>query len=1236
MAEEMYQWSSATYNVGSADNIPGKMTEWSRGTVADGKWLNRVTIIPFSGRDEYLLESINDIHDKKQPKLTNDNAGYGISIDAESEEIENAIIKLNPIDTSNIGYVSGNNNEIGFALSADITANSITAQDLTLVNLVVDNVTAYNTSAHNISGVSAIEGSTAAGLEPTIYGFKSINGTTLSSTNISGPTLTKNTDNIINATNVVESNSANWSNLSAIQYYDPSNNLTQYTTTNGKVTFSSNNINMSTDDNNNLLLSVHDNFGKSYYNFAVNGNNNSYTASVQSPLYGDVGLGNASVTVGSFAWGTYGKHAKADNGSIALKGATADNGSIAIKGATADNGSLAIFSGSTADFGSLSIYKSTADYGSMGAFTATASQGSVAIHNSTASYGSVAIHYSTADRAAFAGFTANAENKSHAMFDSTASNNSIAILTGAADDDSLAMFNSDADTDSVALMHSNADENSLAFNYGYAAYTAIANVNATADNNSIAQFYASATTGSIAIKGGLAASNSIANYGATATNASIASFDGIANIDSIAVHGGNADSYSIAGFGGNANNHSIANEGGIAKDYSIATIGGSATNKSIATFGSSATDNSIALGDKLYVTTSAIAMGRYNLTASEIDDQTPIFTIGNGTNNDNRSNAFVVYNNGAISASQYMGIESVANSYYNISKKLSQYTSDTLNELNNGAVALGYVSPCSDNLTGCFAWGTNGQNAKVSAFSIGFNGTAYNHSLAVKGSYADNESVAIMSANATNTSLASLCAGAQEQSMAILNATANNASYAFLSGNADTHSIAGLNAYANGTSVAINYAVANNQSIALELASADNNSLAIKTASADRNSLALLNSVADRSSIAIRTASADNSSIAEWNSSANNSSVAIYNTTANAASLGMMNSSANNTSIAIYNTTADSSSLGIMYSTADNTSIAIQNSNANRNSIAIRSSTADYTSVAIQNASANNNALAMISSTANDYSVAIGPGTYADTSAYIIGKYNAKTATTSNKTLLFAVGNGTSDTNRKNAFEVYTDGSIYAPNLNIDTTKWEYGTDDEYRPISFANSTYKSSYDASQTFYGSMVYDRDVTNGLRYNPVNHQLSVSAISANKLNLGDNCDIVFGNNTKSSLKQQIGITTGRSSKEIIWTFNNNSHDSSAYLGFTYFNQPSIDTATATNRINDGIGGWFYFGGQDIDTNGTPTVDCYSTTAEGYGVIAKAYSASEYYLGNSKISDLINAAGSKAYVNGTTLML
>lgn len=847
MAEEMYQWSSATYNVGSADNIPGKMTEWSRGTVADGKWLNRVTIIPFSGRDEYLLESINDIHDKKQPKLTNDNAGYGISIDAESEEIENAIIKLNPINTSNIGYVSGDNNEIGFALSADITANSITAQDLTLVNLVVDNVTAYNTSAHNISGVSAIEGSTAAGLEPTIYGFKSINGTTLSSTNISGPTLTKNTDNIINATNVVESNSANWSNLSAIKYYTTSNELTSYTTTNGTVTFSSNNIGISVDDNNNLLLEVDENFGNSYYNYATKLSTNN----ISDPAAGNVSLGHAGVTGGGLAWAMNKDSAAiAKNKAIALKG-SAYNGSITLMDGYSYDGAIAIKGNSSATDGGIAIKGSSAK------------NGGVAIVNSTAL------------------------NHGYAYNDSSANYDGIAIRSATASNVGFAFDTSFADFEGIALTSANAERYSIAQNASTATYTAVAINRSTADNNSLAFALSNASTGSIAIKGSTANNYSIAIHGATD-----------ANNGSIALYGGNADDHSVTLYGGIASGDSVALYGATARDDSFGFHGGSAYNDSIEFIGGTASNGS--------------------------------FAFDGGTSN--------------------------------------------------------------------------------------------NHGLA-----------------------------------------------AFYGANASDYSVA----------------------------------LGVNTKS-------------------------------------------------------------------------------------------------------------------------------------TDYSIALGYGTTAEHSACAIGNYNTLTPKTTGKTILFAVGNGTSDTDRKNAFEVYTDGSIYAPNLNIDTAKWEYGTDDEYRPISFANSTYKSSYDASQTFYGSMVYDRDVTNGLRYNPVKQQLRVSAISASKLNLGDNCDIVFGNNTKSSLKQQIGITTGRSSKEIIWTFNNNSRDSSAYLGFTYFNQPSIDTVTATNRITDGIGGWFYFGGQDIDTNGTPTVDCYSKTAEGYGVIAKAYSASEYYLGNSKISDLINAAGSKAYVNGTTLML
>lgn len=789
MAEEMYQWSSATYNVGSADNIPGKMTEWSRGTVADGKWLNRVTIIPFSGRDEYLLESINDIHDKKQPKLSNDNAGYGISIDAESKEIENAIIKLKPFNTTNIGYVSGENNEIGFALSADITANSITAQDLTLVNLVVDNVTAYNTSAHNISGVSVIEGSTAAGLETTIYGFKSINGTTLSSTNIYGPTQTKNTDDIINATNAVESNSANWSNLSAIKYYTTDNKLTTYTPTNGTVTFSSNNIGISVDNSKNLLLEVDENFGNSYYNYATKLSTNN----ISEPSAGNVSLGYAGVT-GGLAWAmNTDSIAIAQNKAIALKG-SAYNGSITLIDGYSYDGAIAIKGNSSATYGGIAIKGSSATYGGVAIVKSTALNNGYAYNNSSANYGGIAIRSATASNVGFA-------------FDT-----------------------SFADFEGIALTTANAQRYSIAQNASTATYTAVAINRSTADNNSLAFALSNASTGSIAIKGSSANNYSIAIYGATA-----------ANNGSIALYGGNAD------------DHSVTLYGGIASEDSVALYGATA-------------------------------------------------------NND----------------------------------------------------------------------------------SFGFHGGS-----------------------------------AHKDSIEFIGGTASNCSFAFDGGTSNNHGLAAF-----------------------------------------------------------------------YGANASNYSVALG-----------------------------------------------------------------------------------VNTKSTDHSIALGFGTTAWHSACAIGNYNTLTAKTTGKTILFAVGNGTSNADRNNAFEVYTDGSSY-----IDT-----------------------------------------------------LSVSAISASKLNLGDNCNIVFGNNTESSLNQQIGITTGRSSKEIIWTFNNNSHDSSAYLGFTYFNQPSIDTVSATNRINDGIGGWFYFGGQDIDeTTGSPTVDCYSTTAEGYGVIAKAYSASEYYLGNSKISDLINAAGSKAYVNGTTLML
>lgn len=64
---EQYSWLDASgkgYSAGQYSGEAGKLRKWSRGTVADGKWLNRETIEPFSGRDQYLLDSLNQTYDE--------------------------------------------------------------------------------------------------------------------------------------------------------------------------------------------------------------------------------------------------------------------------------------------------------------------------------------------------------------------------------------------------------------------------------------------------------------------------------------------------------------------------------------------------------------------------------------------------------------------------------------------------------------------------------------------------------------------------------------------------------------------------------------------------------------------------------------------------------------------------------------------------------------------------------------------------------------------------------------------------------------------------------------------------------------------------------------------------------------------------------------------------------------------------------------------------------------------
>jgi len=64
---EQYSWLDASgkgYSAGQYGGKAGKLMKWSRNTVADGNWLNRETIEPFSGRDQYLLDSLNQTYDE--------------------------------------------------------------------------------------------------------------------------------------------------------------------------------------------------------------------------------------------------------------------------------------------------------------------------------------------------------------------------------------------------------------------------------------------------------------------------------------------------------------------------------------------------------------------------------------------------------------------------------------------------------------------------------------------------------------------------------------------------------------------------------------------------------------------------------------------------------------------------------------------------------------------------------------------------------------------------------------------------------------------------------------------------------------------------------------------------------------------------------------------------------------------------------------------------------------------
>lgn len=617
-----YNWSAAGYNVGSADNIPGKMTEWSRGTVADGKWLNRVTIQPFSGRDEYLLESINDLDDKKQPNLSGTNGGYGITITGSAENVN---IYVDTQATECIYPVTGSDNDkLKFKLSADITANSITAttgvfdtcevNDLKVINLTVDNLSAYNTSAVNISAVSAIKASTDSNVKAKIIGFDTIESTKISATNISGATLHTTVDNVIKTYNTVTSHSANWGNISALIYYDNNALTAAYNPNNGVVTLSSNNIIF---NNNNDKLNLRCNL--------ISGQEYEHAASTTGYLdkfaiYGPVNAPQEGASI---------RIDPNDVNNIAgyLVPSYA-NGNIITSASDDDfkDKYLALYNNQWVTLDDLSL--SGASYYGMAQNKNNLSMSnpatSGAFHNTkygTVILGSVSIPQNVEGIASpmtgcFAWGTYDAS--------AVAENHSISFK-GSARDFSIVMgafrnvsahsigLKGDATDYSCSLLYSTAADRSFGTNCSSAYAHSFGALSSTCNNNSVAMLYSSAGNGSIAINHGNASFSSIGIF----------------------------DSY--------------ANQGGIAINNASAIRDSLAINYSIAK------DNSVALGAYCDSDASACAVGCYNeiMPAYTNTTASECFVVGNGTTTNARSNAFVVFKDGTISANKITTTEAI-------------------------------------------------------------------------------------------------------------------------------------------------------------------------------------------------------------------------------------------------------------------------------------------------------------------------------------------------------------------------------------------------------------------------------------------------------------------------------------------------------------------------------------------------------------------------------------------------
>lgn len=106
---EQYSWISANnegYSAGKFSDVDGNIMPWSRSTVADGKWLNKEMILPFSGRDQYLLDSLNQTYD--ECSAFSGDLQYQITvIEARADVVDVVGSYEEFVNTYSAGYVPG-------------------------------------------------------------------------------------------------------------------------------------------------------------------------------------------------------------------------------------------------------------------------------------------------------------------------------------------------------------------------------------------------------------------------------------------------------------------------------------------------------------------------------------------------------------------------------------------------------------------------------------------------------------------------------------------------------------------------------------------------------------------------------------------------------------------------------------------------------------------------------------------------------------------------------------------------------------------------------------------------------------------------------------------------------------------------------------------------------------------------------------------------------------------------